>query len=62
MLKGIIHGFILFAMYATSVFLFNRMLDSSSPVDIAGFAISFCLVYGVHLVCGGEIYKRWDKK
>ena len=26
MLKGIIQGFILFAMYATSVFLFNRML------------------------------------
>ncbi len=62
MLKGIIQGLTLFAVYATSVFLFNRMLDSTSPVDIAGFAISFFLVYLTHMVCGGEIYKRWDKK
>lgn len=62
MLKGIIRSLTLFAVYATSVFLFNRMLDSVSPVDIAGFAVAFCLVYLTHFVCGGEIYKRWDKK
>lgn len=62
MLKGIIRSLTLFAVYATSVFLFNRMLDSTSPVDIAGYAVSFVLVYLVHFVCGGEVYKRLDKK
>lgn len=62
MLKGIIHSLVLFAVYTTSVFLFNRMLDSVSPVDIAGFAVAFFLVYLTHFVFGGEIYKRVDKK
>lgn len=62
MLKGIIRSLTLFAVYATSVFLFNRMLDSTSPVDIAGFAVAFFLVYLTHFVFGGEIYKRVDKK
>lgn len=62
MLKSIIRSIILFAVYATSVFLFNRMLDSTSPVDIAGYCVSFILVYLVHFVCGGEVYKRVDKK
>lgn len=62
MLKSIIRSLVLFAVYATSVFLFNRMLDSTSPVDIAGFAVAFGLVYLVHFVCGGEVYKRLDKE
>lgn len=62
MLKGIFRSLVLFAVYATSVFLFNRMLDSVSPVDIAGFAVAFFLVYMAHFVFGGEIYKRVDKK
>ena len=62
MLKGIFRSLVLFAVYATSVFLFNRMLDSVSPVDIAGYAVSFLLVYLVHFVCGGEVYKRMDKE
>lgn len=62
MLKGIFRSLVLFAVYATSVFLFNRMLDSVSPVDIAGFAVAFFLVYLTHFVFGGEIYKRVDKK
>lgn len=62
MFKSIIRSLTLFAVYATSVFLFNRMLDSVSPVDIAGYAVSFLLVYLVHFVCGGEVYKRVDEK
>ena len=62
MLKSIIRSLVLFAVYATSVFLFNRMLDSVSPVDIAGYCVSFVLVYLVHFVFGGEVYKRLNKK
>ena len=62
MFKDIIRGLTLFAVYATSVFLFNRMLDSTSPVDIAGYCVSFLLVYLVHFVCNGEVYKGMDKE
>lgn len=41
---GIIVSFCVLALYVTSVFLFNHLLASSSPNDIAGYGISFIIM------------------
>lgn len=58
MLKKFLVSIFSFALYATSVFLFNHMTDAVSPNDICGYGVSFVVVYLTHCAVVSTIFTR----
>lgn len=58
MFKTIGFALFSFALYATSVFLFNHMTDAVSPNDICGYGLSFVVLYLTHCAVVSTIFTR----